>query len=258
MVQTSNGLPRAALVTGGGRRLGEAIVDHLATQGFAVAIHCDKSSNDAHRVAARIRQNGGAAVAIEGNLAQSDDLGDLMTRATSAVGPIGLLVNNAAMFEDDSIETLSPEGLMAHLRVNLAAPCLLASAFARNLPPDANGLVVNIVDQRVLKPTPQFFSYSLSKSGLWWATRTMAQALAPRVRVVGLAPGPTLKSAQQEEADFRRQSEAVLLGRGPDLAEFGTTIRWLIETPSVTGQLIALDGGQHLAWQTPDVIGVGE
>lgn len=252
------GLPLAALVTGGGKRIGRAIVEALAEQGFAVAIHCNASRQEADALAQAIRDRGGRAAVVAGDLAQTTTVDGIVQAAEVAVGPVGLLVNSASMFEDDTVETLSPQSLGTHLSVNLMAPCLLASAMAKRLPATAGGLVVNVVDQRVLKPTPQFFSYSLSKAALWWATRTMAQALAPRIRVVGLAPGPTLKSARQEEADFRRQSDAVPLGRGPDLAEFGRTIRWLLETPSVTGQLIALDGGQHLAWQTPDVIGVGE
>ncbi len=250
--------PRGALVTGGGKRIGRAIVEALAEQGFAVAIHCNASLQEAEVLAQGIRQGGGTVAVVEGDLGRLEAVDGIMAEAEAAVGPLGLLVNSASMFESDEVETLSVESLMTHLSVNLAAPCLLASAMARRLPAAATGLVVNLVDQRVLKPTPQFFSYSLSKAALWWATRTMAQALAPRIRVVGLAPGPTLKNVRQDEADFRRQSEAVPLGRGPALAEFGRTIGWLLDTPSVTGQLIALDGGQHLAWQTPDVVDVGE
>ena len=251
-------IPPGALVTGGARRIGRAIVEALAAQGFAVAIHANRSRAEADGLADTIRTRGGRAAVVAGDLARLDDAEALVEAAAQAVGPLGLLVNSASIFEEDAVEGLTPESLMAHLSINLAAPCLLASAMARRLPEGARGLVVNIIDQRVLKPTPQFFSYSLAKAGLAWATRTMAQALAPRIRVVGLAPGPTAKSARQSDEDFRRQSDAVLLGRGPDLAEFGRTIRWLIETPSVTGQVIALDGGQHLAWQTADVMGVGE
>jgi NAD(P)-dependent dehydrogenase (short-subunit alcohol dehydrogenase family) len=195
---------------------------------------------------------------VVGDLERLDEVEALMEAATAPVGPIGLLVNSASIFVDDVAQALTPESLTRHLSINLAAPCLLVSAMVRRLPEGAHGLVVNMIDQRVLKPTPQFFSYSLSKAGLAWTTRTMAQAFAPRIRVVGLAPGPTVKSERQSDEDFRRQSEAVLLGRGPDLADFGRTIRWLVETPSVTGQIIALDGGQHLAWETADVVGVSE
>lgn len=253
------GRPRAAaLVTGGARRIGGAIVEALAAAGHPVAIHCNASRGEAEALAAGIAGRGGRAAVVTGDLARSEAAAEIAAAAEAALGPIGLLVNNASMFEDDTPLTLSPEGFAAHMTVNLLAPCLLAAELARRLPEAATGLVVNIVDQRVMKPTPQFFSYSLSKAGLWWATRTMAQALAPKVRVVALGPGPTLKSERQAEVDFRRQSDAVLLGRGPDPAEFGRTIGWLLDTPSVTGQLIALDGGQHLAWQTADVVGIPE
>jgi NAD(P)-dependent dehydrogenase (short-subunit alcohol dehydrogenase family) len=247
-----------ALVTGGARRIGAAIVEALAEAGHPVAIHCGRSRPEAEALARRIVERGGRAGVVEADLRDLDSLDGLVERAAAAVGPIRLLVNSAAIFAEDRAGALAAEGLAAHISVNLAAPCLMASAVARRLPEGTRGLVVNIVDQRVLKPTPQFFSYALSKAGLWWATRTMAQEFAPRLRVVAIAPGPTVASERQQEDDFRRQSEAVLLGRGPDLAEFGRTIRWLLDTPSVTGQLIALDGGQHLAWQTPDVVGIPE
>jgi NAD(P)-dependent dehydrogenase (short-subunit alcohol dehydrogenase family) len=258
MPHRQNSRRMAAFVTGGARRIGRAIVEALAEDGYPVAIHCNESRDEADALAAAVLAQGGRAVVVAGDLARLDRLDALVDAAIEALGPIGLLVNNASIFREDAVEALKPAELTDHLSINLAAPCLLASAVAARLPEGATALVVNIVDQRVLKPTPQFFSYSLSKAGLWWATQTMAQALAPRMRVVALAPGPTLKSLRQDEADFRRQSEAVLLGRGPELTEFGRTIRWLMETPSVTGQLIALDGGQHLAWQTADVIGTNE
>ena len=249
--------PPAALVTGGARRIGRAIVEALARDGHPVAIHCHRSQPEADELAAEIVARGGKAAVVVGDLADLHALPGLAAAAEAALGPIGLLINNASLFEDDTARTMTPASLMAHLAVNLAAPCLLASAVAGRRP-GAGGLIVNIVDQRVLKPTPQFFSYSLAKAGLAWATRTLAQELAPHWRVVAIGPGPTQQSARQEAADFERQSAAVLLGRGPALAEIGRTLRWLIDTPSVTGQLIALDGGQHLAWQTPDVVGVGE
>ena len=145
-----------------------------------------------------------------------------------------------------------------HFAIHLKAPVLLAREFARALPADREGLIVNIIDQRVWRPTPRYFSYALSKSALWDATVTMAQALAPRVRVNAIGPGPTIKSARQDDADFQRQVDALLLKRGPVLLEFGATIRYLWEARSVTGQMIALDGGQHLAWRTPDVTGMAE
>jgi NAD(P)-dependent dehydrogenase (short-subunit alcohol dehydrogenase family) len=251
-------MPPAALVTGGGRRIGAAIARGLAEAGFAVAIHCNRSTTDADALAEAIRAGGGRAVTIVADLADPGAAATLIDTAIAAIGPLGVLVNNASMFEVDAADSLEAAPLRHHLAVNLETPCLLASRLAARLPDGADGLVINIIDQRVWKPTPQFFSYSLSKAGLWWATQTMAQALAPRVRVVAIGPGPTLKSERQQPEDFARQTAAVPMGAGPSLADFARTVDFLVATPSITGQMIALDGGQHLAWQTPDVVGVGE
>jgi NAD(P)-dependent dehydrogenase (short-subunit alcohol dehydrogenase family) len=171
---------------------------------------------------------------------------------------VTLLVNNASIFEADEIGALDAELWHRQMTINLAAPVFLADAFAAALPSGVEGNIVNIIDQRVWKPTPHYMSYQLSKSALLVATRTLAQALAPRIRVNAIGPGPTLPSPRQSEADFRRQASAIPLQRATDLADFGRTIRYLVATPSVTGQMIALDGGQHLAWQTPDILGVNE
>ncbi len=248
----------AALITGGAYRIGRAIAQSLAKAGYPVAIHCHRSIEAAKELAHDIAQQGGRAHVAVGDLQQLDRLEQIVADAQAALGPIKILVNNASLFEEDSIGDMTPQSLTAHLNTNLSAPCVLASAMAKLLPHDEHGLIVNLIDQRVLRPNPQFFSYSLSKAGLWWATKTMAQALAPRIRVVAIAPGPTLKSARQTDADFVQQQRAVLLQHGPDLAEFGSTIDWILKTPSITGQLIALDGGQHLAWETPDVTGSHE
>lgn len=251
-------MPPAALVTGGGRRIGAAIARGLADAGFAVAVHCNRSAAEADALVGEIRAGGGNAAGVIADLADPAAAAALIDTAAAAVGPIGVLVNNAAVFEVDAAEALEAAPLRHHLAVNLETPCLLASRLAARLPEGADGLVINIVDQRVWKPTPQFFSYSLSKAGLWWATRTMAQALAPRVRVVAIGPGPTLKSERQQPDDFARQIAAVPMQAGPRLEDFVRTVDFLVATPSITGQMIALDGGQHLAWQTPDVVGVGE
>ncbi|RFB80616.1 SDR family oxidoreductase [Methylovirgula sp. 4M-Z18] len=248
----------AALVTGGAYRIGRAIAQSLAQAGHPVAIHCHRSHAAAQDLADQIIASGGKACVVVGDLQQIDRLEPIVADAQTALGAIGILVNNASLFEDDSIADLTPKSLTAHLNVNLSAPCLLASAVAKLLPQDRSGLIVNLIDQRVLRPNPQFFSYSMAKAGLWWATKTMAQALAPRIRVVAIAPGPTLPSVRQSKDDFMRQQQAVLLHRGPDLGEFGATIEWILRTPSLTGQLIALDGGQHLAWETPDISGIHE
>jgi NAD(P)-dependent dehydrogenase (short-subunit alcohol dehydrogenase family) len=182
----------------------------------------------------------------------------LLSDAASAVGPIGLLVNNASVFEPDELEDFTWEHWDRHFAVHLKAPVELSRRFAEALPPCEDGLIVNMIDQRVWKLTPRTFSYTLSKSALWTATQTMAQALAPRIRVNAIGPGPTLQGERQSKADFDAQVEAVPLQRGPALSEFGATIRYLWDTSSITGQMIALDGGQHLVWQTPDVTGIRE
>jgi NAD(P)-dependent dehydrogenase (short-subunit alcohol dehydrogenase family) len=174
---------------------------------------------------------------------------------SAAPGAVTLLVNNASKFDDDRIATLSSSVLDATLAVNLQAPVLLTQAFASALPAARPGLIVNIIDQRVWRLTPRFFSYTISKAALWTATQTLAQALAPRIRVNAIAPGPTLANIYQAPADFAAEAKALPLGRPVDPEEIGQALRYLIDAPSVTGQMIAVDGGQHLAWRTPDVLG---
>lgn len=247
-----------ALVTGGARRIGRAIVEDLAAHGFAVAIHGDSSGSEAAMLAESIEAAGGRAAALTADLTDMAAAGELVARAERALGPVSLLVNNASLFEADSALEFDWEGWERHFDIHLKAPVLLARRLAEALPESMDGLVVNIIDQRVWRLSPRHFSYTLSKSALWTATQTMAQALAPRIRVNAIGPGPTLRNARQDDGDFQRQVEALLLKRGPDLPEFGATIRYLWQARSVTGQMIALDGGQHLAWQTPDVAGIVE
>jgi NAD(P)-dependent dehydrogenase (short-subunit alcohol dehydrogenase family) len=247
---------RTALVTGGGRRIGRAIVEDLSAHGFAVAIHCNRSVREGGELAAAINAKGGRASMVQADLSDPTALSDLISQAAAAVGPIGLLVNNASVFELDSVEDFEWDVWDRHFSLHVKAPVMLSRRFAAALPEGQDGLVVNLIDQRVWKPTPRYFSYSLSKSALWDATRTMAQAFAPRVRVNAIGPGPTLANVRQSAADFAEQAGSVLLGHGPSLGEFGATIRYLWETRSITGQMIAIDGGQHLAWQTPDVTGM--
>ena len=239
----------AALVTGGAKRLGRAIVEDLAAQGFAVAIHANTSLDEAAAVAAEIVARGGRAVALAADLRNASETATLLSRARDALGPIELLVNNASVFQPDSAEDFEPETYSAHFDLHVRAPMILSADFAAQLPEDRPGLIVNIIDQRVLAPGPGYFSYTLSKSTLLTMTRTMAQSFAPRIRVNGIGPGPTLKSSRQSDADFEAQVATLPLGRGPELAEFGRAIRFLFDTPSLTGQMIALDGGQHLIWR---------
>ena len=196
---------------------------------------------------------------VQADLSDSNAVRRLVRDAQDQLGPVQLLVNNASIFQEDGIGDLADDVVWdRHFAVHVKAPVLLADAMAAALPAGKDGLVVNMIDQRIWKLTPKFISYTLSKSALWTATQTLAQALAPRIRVNGIAPGPTMPSDRQSQADFDRQVSTLLLKHGPDLSEFGRTIRYLWETPSITGQMIALDGGQHLAWQTPDVSGIAE
>ncbi len=249
---------RPVLVTGGARRIGRAIVEDLAAHGFPVAIHCNRSLAEGEALAERIRAEGGAACAVAGDLADEAAVRGLVAQAGRALGPVHILVNNASLFEDDRLGALDMGLWDRHFAVHLKAPVILTEEMAKALPEGEEGLAVNVIDQRVWKLNPQFFSYTLSKAALWNATRTMAQALAPRIRVNAIAPGPTLASERQQPGDFARQVAAVPLQRAPDLSEFGRTVRYFWENRSITGQMIALDGGQHLAWETPDIAGISE
>ena len=249
---------KTALVTGGARRIGKAIVDDLAAHGFAVAIHANTSLDEAEAMADTIRRQGGTAVALAADLSETAATERLIAEATEGIGPLGLLVNNASLFKPDSLDALDPDLWDRHFDVHVRAPSILVRDFARQLPATNSGLVVNIVDQRVWNPTPRYYSYTLSKAALWMATRTMAQALAPSIRVNAIGPGPSLPNERQDPRDFQQQVEGLILKTGPRLDEFGRTVRYLFESPSITGQMIALDGGQHLAWETPDVAEIVE
>jgi len=246
-----------ALVTGAARRIGAAIAADLARHGFAVAVH-GRDGDDADRAAAGLVAAGGIAAGFAADLADMAETERLVDRVAAALGPVTLLVNNASVFVDDRADAFDWPTWDSHFALHLKAPAMLARRMAAGLPEGSQGLVVNIVDQRVERLNPRFFSYTLSKSALWTATRTMAQAYAPRLRVNAIGPGPTLQNSRQSAEDFARQGAGLLLGRGPSLDEFGATIRWMLATPSLTGQLVQLDGGQHLAWETPDVAGITE
>jgi NAD(P)-dependent dehydrogenase (short-subunit alcohol dehydrogenase family) len=248
----------AALVTGGSKRIGKAIAEDLAAHGFAVAIHCNGSRAEAEALAREIAGAGGEAAVFEADLTIQGEVRQLLPAVNARLGPVSLLVNNASVFEDDAAGALDEAVFDRHFALHVKAPSFLAQDFAAQLPDGAEGLIVNIIDERVWKLSPRFYSYTLSKAALWTATRTMAQTFAPRIRVNAIGPGPTLPNSRQSEADFQQQSAGLLLGKGPDLGEFGATIRYLWAAKSVTGQMIALDGGQHLAWETKDIAGIAE
>jgi len=240
---------RAALITGAGRRIGAAIARALAREGYAVVLHAHRSRGDAEKVAGEIVAAGGRASVVLADLADGTALAGLMP-AAAAFGPLTLLVNNASVFEGDEIATLDRAAFERTMAVNLTAPLFLAQAFAAQAPEGAS--IVNIVDQRVLKPTPRFFSYTLSKSALQSATVTLAQALAPKLRVNAVAPGPTLPSPRQSAKQFAAQAASVPLGRGPTPEEIAAAVVYLAQAGSVTGTVLAVDGGQHIAWRTRD------
>ncbi|MBL3584102.1 SDR family oxidoreductase [Rhodovulum sulfidophilum] len=254
------------MVTGAAQRLGRAMALHLAERGHDVAVHYAGSAEAAAETVAEIRALGRRAVALRADLLDEDETQALVPRAAEALGgPLTVLVNNASIFEYDTIRTATRESWDRHLGSNLRAPFVLMQGFAAGVTEPARdaagevlatGLVVNVIDQRVLKPTPEFMTYTLAKMGLWALTRTAAQALAPAIRVNAIGPGPTLKGARQSEDHFARQRASTVLERGADPGDICAALDYLLTARAVTGQLICVDGGQHLGWRTPDVLGV--
>lgn len=258
-------MTKAALVTGAGKRLGAAMAVYLAERGFDLAIHYASSETEAEAVAEQVRALGRKAVTLQADLLSETDMSRLVPDAATALGPLSVLVNNASIFEYDTVHTATRETWDRHFQSNLRAPFVLTQAFAAQAPEtltDANGeplassLVINLIDQRVRKLTPEFMTYTLAKMGLWAFTQTAAQALAPQIRVNAIGPGPTLRGGRQSEAHFAKQRAATLLERGADPAGITAALGYFLDAPAVTGQLLCVDGGQHLAWATPDVIGV--
>lgn len=237
----------AALVTGGARRIGAHLVRALAGQGCAVAIHHHASAGEAEALAAEIEGTGGKAAPVQADLGSPAQLEGLMAAAYAAVGPITVLVNNAAVFERDRATDFTLEQWDRQLAVNLRAPVVLARELARRLPAGANGLVVNLLDERIAAPSRGYFSYTMSKRALAAATELLAAALAPRVRVNGIAPGLTLISGDQSEEDFRRLVDRTPLGKGSSPEAIAKALTYLLQTDVVTGQILFVDGGRRLA-----------
>ncbi len=240
--------PRAALVTGAARRIGRAIALDLAAGGWAVAVHYNTSAQAAAETVAEIEKGGGRGAALRADLTREDEAAGLVARAGDALGPLGCLVNNASVFEQDTVETATRESWDRHIEVNLHAPLVLTQRFAGALPEDKGGVVINLLDERVWNLTPYFLSYTVAKSGLWTLTRTLALALAPRIRVNGIGPGPTLPSPRQSQAQFERHCAEMPLGRGTTPEEICAAVRFILAAKAMTGQMIALDSGQHLGW----------
>lgn len=241
-------IPRAALVTGGAKRIGRAIALALAAEGFDIAIHHATSAAEAEATADDIRALGRRAVTLRADLAREAEVAALLPDAAAALGPIGVLVNNASTFERDEWHDATRASWDAHLEPNLRAPFVLAQALAHALPAEAEGVVLNLLDQRVWSLTPHFVSYTLSKAGLWTLTQTLALALAPRIRVNGIGPGPAVPSPRQTAAQFAAQCAATPLRRGTSPEEIARAAIAILAFPAMTGQMIALDGGQHLHW----------
>ena len=257
---------KRALVTGAGKRLGRAMALYLAERGYDVGVHYAASSDAAIEVVTLIRDMGHTSVALQADLLDLDAMERLLPRAAEALGgPITCLVNNASIFEYDNITSATRDSWDRHINSNLRAPFMLSQAMAaQGFVPDtdemgepvASGLIVNMLDQRVRKLTPEFMTYTLAKAALWSLTQTTAQALAPAIRVNAIGPGPTLQGSRQSKAHFDGQRAATVLNRGANPRDITATLGYFLDAPSVTGQLLCVDGGQHLGWQTPDVLGV--
>lgn len=256
-----------ALVTGAGTRLGRAMALHLAKRGHAVAVHYNSSKAQADEVVNLIRGGGGTAVALKADLLDEEATQALVPAAAEALGgDLDVLINNASIFEHDTVFTGTRESWDRHIESNLRAPVVLTQRFAERAPdpliepprgePRARAVVVNMIDQRVRKLTPEFMSYTIAKMGLWAFTITAAQALAPKVRVNAIGPGPTMQGARQTEAHFTNQRRATVLQRGASPEDIVHALDYFLDAPAVTGQLLCVDGGQHLGWRTPDVLGV--
>ena len=246
---------RLALVTGATRRIGFCIAERLAQEGFALALHCSlRSEREAAAACRHLQAKGTRAALFAADLADAQAVETLVPRVIESMGALDLLVNNASIFEDDSIGDLAAAKFDRHMGINLRAPLVLASAFAAQAERAGDPSIVNILDQRVWRLNPRYFSYTLSKSALWTATQTLAQALAPHIRVNGVGPGPSLRNAMQTPADFAAEAAATPLGRAVAPHDVADAVLYLTGARAVTGQMIAVDSGQHLAWQTPDVM----
>ncbi len=240
------------LITGAATRIGRAIALAMAKAGWNVAVHHHRSSEEAKELVSELQSLGATATAISANLLDSRQAEGVIDSAHERLGAISCLINNAALFEYDNIHTVTSESWKAHLSVNLTSPLLLSQTFANQVPDGKVGNIINIIDQRVWNLTPHFISYTISKTGLWTLTQTLALALAPNIRVNGVGPGPTLPSSRQTEGEFRAQWQALPLQRKVSPEEISEAVAYILSAQSMTGQMIALDGGQHLGWSPSD------
>ena len=254
--------PASMLITGAAQRIGRVLALHFARTGWEIGIHYNTSKAEAQSLKDEIEALGSSAVLLPADLTNDADLAQLAAQAPEKLANFTCLINNASLFEEDDLESLTPQTWDKHINANLKAPTFLAQALANHLKAGSDkpapGTIINIIDQRVWRLTPRFLSYTVSKAGLWTLTQTLAQALAPAIRVNAVGPGPTLQNIRQETKDFARQSQNLLLQRSTNPQEIADAISFMLAAPAMTGQMIALDGGQHLAWETPDVAGIPE
>ncbi len=246
------------LVTGAARRIGRQIALDMADAGWQVAVHYHTSGEASAELCRQIEAEGGKAIAVQADLSRQGEPERVIAEACAGLGGLTCLINNASRFDLDEVGSITEESWSGHLDTNLKAPVFLSQAFAAQLPAGEAGNVINIIDQRVWKLNPRFFSYTASKAALWTATRTLAQALAPRIRVNAIGPGPALPNQRMDAEDFHKQSQFTILKRGTTPEEISAAARYILSAPAMTGQMIVLDGGQHLIWQTPDVVDIRE
>lgn len=254
IAELPDNLPKVALVTGAAKRVGKAIALELARAGYAIGVHYGQSRQEAEATVAEIRALGVAAYALHADLADEGQARALLGACFEMLGPVSVLVNNASLFEYDCIGDLNYASLLRHLLPNLAAPLVLAQSLAETLAEGQTAVVINLLDQKLYNYNPDFLSYTLSKAGLQAATTMLAQALAPRIRVVGVAPGISLPSADQTEQEFQAAHQQTPLGGSSTPQDVARTVRFVAESPAITGTTILVDGGQHLQALSRDVM----
>ena len=245
---------RKIIITGGATRIGAAIAKKLSSKNIEILIHYNKSKSKAENLKKELQKKGSKVFLVKGDLSKEKDVNKLIKFAKSKLKFFDCLINNASLFENDKIENFTTDSWGKHLRTNLRTPALLSKAFARNIK-GKNNNIINIIDQRVFKLTPFFFSYTISKTGLYTLTKTSAMSFAPNIRVNGIAPGPTLKNKRQSEKHFKKQYMATPLKKQTDVQEICNAVDFFIKNRSITGQVLAIDSGQNLNWQTPDIMG---
>ena len=245
------------IITGGATRIGAAIAEKLSHSGVEIVIHYNKSKSNAEKLKRKLSKKLTKVYLVKGDLSKKLDLKKIVKFCKRKLKYFDCLINNASLFENDKLENFTIDSWEKHLRTNLRAPAYLSKEFAKNIK-GKNNNIINIIDQRVFKLTPFFFSYTISKTGLYTLTKTSAISLAPKIRVNGIAPGPTLKNKRQSEKHFRKQYLATPLKRQVDVSEICHAVDFFIKNRSITGQVLAVDSGQNLNWQTPDIIGTKE